>query len=71
MRKIGDKRGVLSPIWSFQIQNAFFKSFIIPNLDVMSWDAEGIPGDVQPAGAGEELVGEFTGFEEVDKMLEF
>ena len=46
MGKIGDKRGVLSPIWSFQIQNAFFKSFIIPNSDVMSWSVKGSPRDV-------------------------
>ena len=31
---------------------------------------EGIPGDVEPAGAGEELVGQGVGLEEVDKALE-
>lgn len=35
MRKIGGKRGDLSPIWSFRIQNAVFKSFIIPHPDVV------------------------------------
>jgi hypothetical protein len=31
---------------------------------------ERIPGDVEPGGAGEELVGEGVGFEEVDEALE-
>ena len=31
---------------------------------------EGVPGDVEPGGAGEELVGEGVGFEEVDEALE-
>ena len=35
----------------------------------MSWGAEGSPGDVKPAGAGQELVGVFTGAEEVDEAL--
>jgi hypothetical protein len=36
----------------------------------MSWGAEGIPRDVEPAIAGQELVGIFTGFEEGDEALE-
>ena len=36
----------------------------------MSWGAEGIPRDVEPAGGGEELVGMFTGLEESDEALE-
>ena len=36
----------------------------------MSWEAEGIPRDVEPAGGGKELVGIFTGAKEVDKTLE-
>ena len=36
----------------------------------MSWGAEGIPRDVEPAGGGKELVGIFTGAKEVDKTLE-
>ena len=31
---------------------------------------EGVPGDVEPSGAGEELVCEGIGFEEVDETLE-
>ena len=36
----------------------------------MSWGAEGSPGDVKPAGGGQELVGVFTGAEEVNEALE-
>ena len=36
----------------------------------MSWGAEGIPRDVEPAGGGKELVGMFTGLEESDEALE-
>ena len=36
----------------------------------MSRSAEGIPRDVEPAGAGQELVGVFTGAEEVNEALE-
>ena len=36
----------------------------------MSWGAEGIPRDVEPAGGGKELVGIFTGLEEGDEALE-
>ena len=36
----------------------------------MSWRGEGIPRDVEPAGGGKELVGMFTGLEEVHKALE-
>ena len=36
----------------------------------MAGRGEGVPGDVEPAAAGEELVGELTGFEEIDQTLE-
>ena len=36
----------------------------------MSWCCEGIPGNVEPTGAGQELVGVFTGAKEVNKALE-
>ena len=44
--EIVDKRGVLSPIWQFQNQNAVFKLFIVPYSNVMPWSGEGVPGDV-------------------------
>ena len=31
---------------------------------------EGVPRDVEPAGAGQELVGQGVGFQEVDQLLE-
>ena len=31
---------------------------------------EGVPGEVKPGGAGEKLVGEGVGLEEVDEALE-
>ena len=36
----------------------------------MAGRGEGVPGDVEPGGAGEELVGEGMGLEEVDETLE-
>ena len=36
----------------------------------MAGRGEGVPGDVKPGGAGEELVGEVVVAEEVDKALE-
>ena len=36
----------------------------------MPWRGEGIPRDVEPAIAGEELVGEFMSAQEVDEALE-
>lgn len=36
----------------------------------MSWGAERIPRDVEPAGGGKELVGIFTSLEEGDEALE-
>ena len=36
----------------------------------MSWGAEGIPRDVEPAVASQELVGIGAGAKEVDKVLE-
>ena len=36
----------------------------------MSWGAEGIPRDVEPAGAGQQLVGQFVRLEEVHEALE-
>ena len=36
----------------------------------MARRSKGIPGDVEPAGAGQELVGQVVGLEEVDEALE-
>ena len=36
----------------------------------MAGRGEGVPGDVEPAAAGEELVGELPGLEEIDQPLE-
>ena len=36
----------------------------------MAGSGKGVPGDMEPVGAGEELVGEGVGLEEVDKALE-
>ena len=44
--------------------------FIVPEADVVAGRGEGVPGDVKPGGAGEELVGEVVVAEEVDKALE-
>ena len=44
--------------------------FIISYPDVVSRDAEGVPRDVEPPVAGEELVGEFVSLEEGNEALE-
>ena len=43
---------------------------VVAKVDVVARLGEGGPGDVEPGGAGEELVGEGVGFEEVDEALE-
>ena len=45
-------------------------SLVVPNSDEVARWAEGCPGDVEPAGAGQELVGILTLFQERDKALE-
>ena len=44
--------------------------FVVTEADVVAGDAEGCPGDVEPAVAGEELVGEGVGLQEVDVRTE-
>ena len=44
--------------------------FVIAYTDVVTRWAEGTPRDVEPAVAGQELVGMFTGAKEVDQTLE-
>ena len=36
----------------------------------MARDAEGLPGNVEPAVAGQELVGKLVSFQEIDQALE-
>jgi hypothetical protein len=44
----------------------YFDLFIIPNSNVVPGRINRIPRDVEPAVAGQELVGVFTSAEEVD-----
>ena len=46
------------------------RSLVVPDADVMPRDAEGVPGDVEPAIAGEELVGVGVCLQEIDQALE-
>ena len=43
---------------------------VVIDPDEMARWGEGVPGDVEPAAAGEELVGELPGLEEIDQALE-
>ena len=43
---------------------------VVADADEVSGDVEGSPGDVKPAVAGEELVGQVVGLQEVDEVLE-
>ncbi len=45
-------------------------SLVVPYPDIMAGRAEGRPGDMEPAGAGEELVGQGVMAEEIDQTLE-
>ena len=45
------------------------KLLVIPYSDKMAGLGEGVPRDVEPAGAGEELVGEGVMAQEVDEAL--
>ena len=54
----------------FRFKISFLESFIVSNPNIMAGRAERTPRDVEPAGAGEELVGVFAGAEEVDQTLE-
>ena len=44
--------------------------FVIPNADLMPGRGERTPGEVEPAIAGEELVGQIVSLEEIDQSLE-
>ena len=43
---------------------------VVAEADVVAGLGEGAPGEMEPSGAGEELVGEGVGLEEVDETLE-
>ena len=43
---------------------------VVPYLDIITGRTEGSPGDVEPAGAGQELVGILTLFQKRDQSLE-
>ena len=47
-----------------------FKSFVIPYPDVVAGRGEGIPRDVEPAIAREQLVGVFADLQEFDEIPE-
>jgi len=44
--------------------------FVVPEADEVAGVGEGRPGDVEPAGAGQQLVGIVAGVEEVHQALE-
>ena len=44
--------------------------FIVPYSDIIPRLAEGIPGNVEPAGGGEQLVSQIVSLEEVHEALE-
>ena len=44
--------------------------FIVPEADEVAGGGEGRPGDVEPAGGGQQLVGIIAGAEEVHQALE-
>ena len=50
--------------------DTFFMLLVIPYSNIMSWCCEGIPGDVEPAGSGQELVGQGVTTQEGDQALE-
>jgi len=46
------------------------RSFVVAEADEVAGGGEGRPGDVEPAGAGQQLVGIGAGAEEIDQALE-
>ena len=61
-----------SVFYDTKVPNPFvpFVLFVIPDPDVMAGWGEGVPGNVEPGGGGQELVGVFPTFEEVDELRE-
>ena len=52
------------------IVSSIFSLFVVAEPDIVARLDEGVPGDMEPAVAGEQLVGEGVGFKEVDEALE-
>jgi hypothetical protein len=52
------------------LEVAGFFLFVVPEADVVAGWGEGVPGDVEPAGTGEELVGHIVSLEEGHEALE-
>ena len=52
------------------IVSSIFSLFVVAEVDVVAGRGVGVPGDVEPGGASEELVGEVVVAEEVDEALE-
>jgi len=50
--------------------NIFLLSFVIAEADEVAGLGEGDPGDVEPGGARQELVGVGAGLEEIHEALE-
>ena len=56
---------IFPPLFSY-----FFCSFVVPDVDVVPGQAEGIPRDVKPARASQQLVGVFAMAQKVHQALE-
>ena len=53
-----------------EVSDTFVSLFVVADKDVVAGLGEGVPGNVEPVGAGEELVGEVVVAQEVDEPLE-
>ena len=52
------------------LRSFFILSLIVPDADVVARLGEGSPGDVEPAVAGEQLVGALVRLQELHESLE-
>ena len=50
--------------------SGIFLLLVVPYPDIVAGNAEGRPGDVEPAGAGQQLVGQGVGRQERNQALE-
>ena len=60
---------LLRPCIQTIVSNAF-SLFVVADPDIVAGLGEGVPGDVEPGGCSQELVGEVVTTEEVDEALE-